>query len=296
MRTFSLIWSGIGCFATVAITVLGGIILTNGKNTNAAYYGDAYFLVYIHSSNSLYDYIESYQGVEIFQGLSSPNENYLIAYGSLPFHVEITLKDKYVVWDLLYSCDLEITINLRTISITTIGEPSRNNYVSGIVFDGMKDMTFFGSLEIRPKTGAVIIPSITGPESNVKTRKMQCRVGDSATTLPPYTYNGTSNSIRFNPGEGHYVESITLKNAKDSAEFVKFFEPEYTVTDQERGTGYYIYKMTSSPEHSNIWAVCNSSFTLETTTIILLNVTGDIAINAVTKIFPIITSHISMEE
>jgi hypothetical protein len=29
MRTFSLIWSGIGCFATVAITVLGGVILNN---------------------------------------------------------------------------------------------------------------------------------------------------------------------------------------------------------------------------------------------------------------------------
>jgi hypothetical protein len=36
MRTFSLIWSGIGCFATVAITVLGGVILANGGRAQAA--------------------------------------------------------------------------------------------------------------------------------------------------------------------------------------------------------------------------------------------------------------------
>jgi hypothetical protein len=36
MRTFSLIWSGIGCFATVAITVLGGVILAGGGNARAA--------------------------------------------------------------------------------------------------------------------------------------------------------------------------------------------------------------------------------------------------------------------
>jgi hypothetical protein len=35
MRTFSLIWSGIGCFATVAITVLSGVILANGNNLRA---------------------------------------------------------------------------------------------------------------------------------------------------------------------------------------------------------------------------------------------------------------------
>jgi hypothetical protein len=33
MRTFSLIWSGIGCFATVAITVLSGAILTRVNNS-----------------------------------------------------------------------------------------------------------------------------------------------------------------------------------------------------------------------------------------------------------------------
>jgi hypothetical protein len=38
MRTFSLIWSGIGCFATVAITVFGGVILAK-KNTNAEFGG-----------------------------------------------------------------------------------------------------------------------------------------------------------------------------------------------------------------------------------------------------------------
>jgi hypothetical protein len=39
MRTFSLIWSGIGCFATVAITVLGGVILAGGGKAQAAYAG-----------------------------------------------------------------------------------------------------------------------------------------------------------------------------------------------------------------------------------------------------------------
>jgi hypothetical protein len=42
MRTFSLIWSGIGCFATVAITVLGGVILTNWERTWAVYEGASY--------------------------------------------------------------------------------------------------------------------------------------------------------------------------------------------------------------------------------------------------------------
>jgi hypothetical protein len=52
MRTFSLIWSGIGCFATVAITVLGGVILAGGNNARAAGSMGLFLLIWDNEINS----------------------------------------------------------------------------------------------------------------------------------------------------------------------------------------------------------------------------------------------------
>jgi hypothetical protein len=82
MRTFSLIWSGIGCFATVAITVLGGITLANVNSTQAAG-GYGFFLLvfdlekcsHLNDASGLY-----FEGLELNPNTSRRYDGYPSGY------------------------------------------------------------------------------------------------------------------------------------------------------------------------------------------------------------------------
>jgi hypothetical protein len=101
-RVFSLVWCGIGCFATVAITVLGGVILTNKNNSRAeSYEGDTLLIIYV-KGRSNDDYMSNNMNmIKELSGLSLYEINYvwihLYTYGSPPFIGSITLDDSYVL-------------------------------------------------------------------------------------------------------------------------------------------------------------------------------------------------------
>jgi hypothetical protein len=113
MRTFSLIWSGIGCFATVAITVLGGVILANGNQTRAVpdwyrgHGGDSfhvYFCPKFYGRYQLDTVVDSWyghflNGVEAWAGTGYESGKVLFGGGSVqtigPFYCEVTLKSPY---------------------------------------------------------------------------------------------------------------------------------------------------------------------------------------------------------
>jgi hypothetical protein len=175
MRTFSLIWSGIGCFATVAITVLGGVILAGGGNARAEEEGGTFFRVtvyvnrlytettaYYHSQVSGFSLSREIDSVETSipddihseggASASTNHRNYSSYYdyymcGSPPFSGSITLKDgyKFANYSSTYSSgsyDVSFKNNYRTIYITASGSGNRLVYSYAIAIDASLSFPF----------------------------------------------------------------------------------------------------------------------------------------------------------
>jgi hypothetical protein len=125
MRTFSLIWSGIGCFATVAITVLGGVILanTNSYRTRADS-GGPYLDIRLVLNGEYLSYfggMRSLHGISTYPGYSG----IYFTSGSQPFTVKLTLDSGYkftgkeVFWWGSFNTNYEDDNHI--VNITTVG-------------------------------------------------------------------------------------------------------------------------------------------------------------------------------
>jgi hypothetical protein len=135
MRTFSLIWSGIGCFVTVAITVLGGVILAGGTdNRSRAADGGPYFIMHITLNGSIvysFDGMESSEGISIYPGYSG----IYFASGSQPFTAKLTLKPGYN-WtgtEFRHWGEFNVTYedDMHVMRVTTVGSGNSNGFTLG---------------------------------------------------------------------------------------------------------------------------------------------------------------------
>jgi hypothetical protein len=155
MRTFSLIWSGIGCSATVAITVLGGVILANGTdNRSRAADGDTYLFLSLCNDFGYnrdyyeypYEYRSDFDGVESIEGiLNFPDSScaYVI-WGSPPFTVKLTLKRGYRFNTTEFrrrpigEYDITYEDNAHVMCLTTVGSGYKSRFYFN--FNGLSDI------------------------------------------------------------------------------------------------------------------------------------------------------------
>jgi hypothetical protein len=141
MRTFSLIWSGIGCFATVAIAVLGGVILTN-TNTLRAADGDGVLFVQVLLPSDFLRLVLYHEGFhtsgyyhEQFSGFSLGNvgNSYWDSFlyyicDTFPLSGSITLKEGYKFDSTYYSNNAFVTAvvkfkdDYKTVDITYVAD------------------------------------------------------------------------------------------------------------------------------------------------------------------------------
>jgi hypothetical protein len=155
MRTFSLIWSGIGCFATVAITVLGGVILAGGNNvlTAEAGVGILWVLCSVRGSSTFPDsdfYEKCFYAPDFLfvpAGVSSWGDSYPCQYRlnfRTSFSVNIILKDgcgyEFCFYNIPYSFVYDNTrfgytfIDDKTLNLRFVGEVRNNEYNLSDVF------------------------------------------------------------------------------------------------------------------------------------------------------------------
>jgi hypothetical protein len=293
MRTFSLIWSGIGCFATVAITVLGGVILANGGRARAAiWYGKT---IYVADNLG----IESINAIDIVKSCSISGDVYhpntrigrnIEFFSIAPNTVTITLNEGYIFFPYAYKFEGSLgKFGYRT-SVTY------NRTLTTVVISISREVDMGLGLALYIGGDAKVSAGISGPSSNTQTRTVTGGGSGPAATVPAWgVVLNESTTVTFDAGKGHYLDTITVRsgneNNNDRISFVL-----QSPTD-EQGSQAYSYQKTGTASEFEV-DITGGENNEQIVTMTIYNIAYNVTVTAATKvkIGYTITSHISMEE
>jgi hypothetical protein len=281
MRTFSLIWSGIGCFATVAITVLGGVILAGGNNSRAA------------------DYTIPLNFVGIIKEIIVPSEKALVGtydrddaiifrFGSVPFTVTVVLEDGYVFddrypdWSHAFSWQWNyikaspvFAADHRSVDVTITEVYNNINPYFWVRIADDNFNVFSDLCNIYVMGSHIINWRISGPEADTETYGIKFlnslnREIDDIQQKSVHHYLAKRIWISLiDVSTGYYIESVTFANALrvelvsvakrliNNKEYVYYF---YDVNSTRLPGGMYYYTNTSisDEEYGRTWSANKS--------------------------------------